>query len=76
TLMGMTMFTLVYLTPMFLSQVRGYSPLDIGRIMMVQGFSMFFTAPIIGRLQTQMDRRLLIAIGALLVGAGCWLNGH
>ena len=74
TTLGMSMFTLIFLTPVFLSQVSGYNPLQIGEVMMIQGGTMFFSAPIIGRMQMKMDPRLIIAIGLVLIAAGTFLN--
>jgi DHA2 family multidrug resistance protein len=74
TVLGIGMFTLIYLTPVFLGEVRGYNPLQIGQIMMIQGGTMFLSGPLAGRLQQLMDPRRLIAIGLLLIGGGTWLN--
>ena len=43
--------------------MRGYRSLMIGETMFVTGVCMFLTAPISGRLMTQVDPRLMIAIG-------------
>ena len=74
TMLGMSMFTLLYLTPVFLGQVSGYNPLQIGEVMMVQGGTMFLSAPLVGRLQMKLDPRLVITIGLLLIAAGTFLN--
>ncbi|HWY24663.1 MAG TPA: DHA2 family efflux MFS transporter permease subunit [Nevskia sp.] len=74
TVLGMGMFTLIYLTPVFLGQVSGYNPLQIGEVMMIQGGTMFFTAPLAGRLQMRFDPRLVIAFGLVLIGTGTWIN--
>ncbi len=74
TVLGIGMFTLIYLTPVFLGQVSGYNPLQIGEVMMVQGGTMFFTAPLAGRLGSRMDPRRVIVIGLVLIAAGTYLN--
>ena len=76
TIIGMSMFTLIYLTPVFLGQVAGYNPLQIGHVMMIQGGTMFLCAPVAGRLQLSMDPRHVIAIGLGLIFSGTWLNSH
>lgn len=73
---GMGMYTLVYLTPLFLGQVRGYNSLQIGQVMMVQGAAMFFTAPIAGRLSKRITPRTMVAFGLAGITLGTWLNGH
>jgi len=74
TMLGMSMFTLLYLTPVFLGEVSGYNPLQIGEVMMVQGGTMFLSAPIIARMQMKMDPRLVIAIGLVLIATGTFTN--
>ncbi|HZR34188.1 MAG TPA: DHA2 family efflux MFS transporter permease subunit [Nevskia sp.] len=76
TVLGMGMFTLIYLTPVFLGQVRGYNPLQIGEVMMIQGGTMFLSAPLVGRLQMKFDPRLVIGLGLVLIGIGTWINGQ
>ncbi|GAC1620181.1 MAG: DHA2 family efflux MFS transporter permease subunit [Nevskia sp.] len=73
---GMGMYTLVYLTPLFLGQVRGYNSLQIGEVMMVQGAAMFFTAPLAGRLSKVMASRTMVAIGLLGIVVGTYLNSR
>lgn len=74
TVLGIGMFTLIYLTPVFLGQVGGYNPLQIGEVMMIQGGTMFFSAPLVGRLNAKMDPRYVIAIGLALIAAGTYMN--
>ncbi len=76
-ILGLGLFTSVFLTPLFLSSVRGYSALQIGHTMFVQGAVMFCFAPIIGRFGRSMkDTRALGMLGFLLVAASCWLQAH
>lgn len=73
---GLGLYTLIYLTPLFLGQVRGYNSLQIGEVMMVQGAAMFVSAPIVGRLSRYFDLRVLIAFGLVFIATGSWLNGQ
>src|SRR6185295_4491484 len=75
--LGLGLFSSVFLTPLFLSTVRGYSALQIGHTMFVQGVVMFFTAPIIGRFGRSLpDTRALGFLGFILVAASCWVQSH
>ena len=47
---GIGLYGLTYLYPVYLGRVRGYSSLQIGETMFVTGLCMFATAPIAGRL--------------------------
>jgi len=76
-ILGLSLFSSVFLTPLFLGSVRGYSALQIGHTMFVQGAVMFLSAPIIGRLgRTLPDTRGLGFLGFLLVAASCWIQAH
>ena len=61
--MGVGLYGLTYLYPVYLARVRGYSSLQIGETMFVTGVCMFLTAPFAGRLSIKLDPRLMIAIG-------------
>jgi DHA2 family multidrug resistance protein len=61
--MGIGLYGLTYIYPVYLASVRGYSPLMIGETMFVTGVCMFICAPISGRLMTAVDPRIMIAVG-------------
>lgn len=73
---GISLYGMVYLIPMFLGKVRGFNSLQIGEIMMVMGVAMFITAPHIGRLSAKMDTRILVGIGLVMAASGVFLNSH
>jgi len=61
--MGIGLYGLTYIYPVYLASVRGYSSLMIGKTMFVTGVCMFLMAPISGRLMTRVDPRAMIAVG-------------
>ncbi|WP_207908003.1 DHA2 family efflux MFS transporter permease subunit [Bosea sp. BK604] len=61
--MGIGLYGLTYLYPVYLGRIRGYDALMIGETMFVTGLCMFFTAPIAGRLSTKLDPRVMMMIG-------------
>src|ERR1700753_2601088 len=63
---GIGLYGLTYMYPRYLAEVRGYSALMIGETMFVSGVTMFFTAPVVGRLMLKVDMRLIIAAGLLI----------
>ena len=71
--MGIGLYGLTYLYPVYLARVRGYSAMMIGETMAVSGICMFLAAPIVGRLMTKLDPRLMIAIGFSGFALGTWL---
>jgi len=67
---GLYGLTLVY--PLFLGRIRGYNALMIGETMFVSGLTMFFVAPIAGRLVTKVDPRLMLMSGFFCFAVGTW----
>ncbi|WP_182418264.1 DHA2 family efflux MFS transporter permease subunit [Bartonella sp. HY038] len=72
-IMGIGLYGLTYLYPLYLGQIRGYDALMIGETMFVSGLAMFFAAPLAGILSEKMDPRLMMAIGFAGFGVGTWL---
>ncbi|NYZ12734.1 DHA2 family efflux MFS transporter permease subunit [Azospirillum sp. RWY-5-1] len=71
--MGIGLYGLTYLYPVYLGRVRGYSALQIGETMFVTGLCMFLTAPIAGRLSQKLDPRVMMAMGFTGFAAGTWI---
>ena len=70
---GIGLYGLTYIYPRYLAEVRGYSALMIGETMFVSGAAMFVSAPIIGRLMTKVDLRLMIATGLIVFAVSSWM---
>jgi MFS transporter, DHA2 family, multidrug resistance protein len=70
---GFGLYSAVYLTPIFLGRVRGYSSMDIGTTVFVAGIFMTAGAPLAARFTTVLDQRIVAAIGFTLFAASCWL---
>ena len=71
--LGIGLYGLTYLYPVYLARVRGYSALQIGETMFVSGLCMFATAPIAGRFLSKADPRVLMALGFAGFAAGTWI---
>ncbi len=71
--LGIGLYGLTYLYPVYLGRVRGYSALQIGETMFVSGLCMFVTAPIAGRLSGRVDPRIMMALGFTGFAAGTFL---
>jgi len=69
---GIGLYGLTYLYPVYLGQIRGYNALMIGETMFVSGVFMFLTAPIAGRLMTRVDPRYMLMFGFLSFAAGTY----
>ncbi len=70
--MGIGLYGLTYLYPVYLARVRGYSALQIGETMFVTGLCMFFMGPISGRLMRKIDPRYMIAVGFIGFAVGTY----
>ncbi|AWN35600.1 DHA2 family efflux MFS transporter permease subunit [Methylobacterium radiodurans] len=71
--MGIGLYGLTYLYPVYLARVRGYSALQIGETMFVSGLCMFATAPIAGKLSAKLDPRVMMALGFSGFALGTWI---
>jgi DHA2 family multidrug resistance protein len=67
---GLYGLTLVY--PLYLGRIRGYDALMIGETMFVSGLAMFLSAPLAGRLAAKVDPRLMLMFGFFSFAVGTW----
>ena len=70
--LGIGLYGLTYLYPVYLAQIRGYNALMIGECMFVSGLVMFLTAPLAGRLVEKTDPRFVLIAGFLFFAVGTW----
>jgi len=70
--LGIGLYGLTYLYPVYLAQVRGYDALMIGETMFVSGLVMFVTAPIAGQLNERFDPRFILVAGFVFFAIGTW----
>src|SRR5215831_1079314 len=70
---GIGLYGLTYMYPRYLAEVRGYSALMIGETMFVSGITMFLVAPLVGRMMTIIDMRVIIAFGLIIFALGSYL---
>jgi DHA2 family multidrug resistance protein len=69
--LGVGLYGLVFLLPIFLARVRGYDAQEIGDTVFVTGAFMMLAAPIVGGLSPKVDPRVLIGLGLGLFGLSC-----
>jgi DHA2 family multidrug resistance protein len=70
--LGIGLYGLTFVYPLYLGRVRGYDALMIGETMFVSGLAMFLTAPVAGRLAGKIDERLMLVAGFLSFAVGTW----
>ncbi|MGV8936494.1 MAG: DHA2 family efflux MFS transporter permease subunit [Allorhizobium sp.] len=71
--MGIGLYGLTYMYPLYLGRIRGYDSLMIGETMFVSGLAMFCTAPVAGILSSKLDPRVMMMIGFFGFALGTYL---
>lgn len=72
--LGIGLFGVVYLQPLFLYRIGGLNTLQIGFTMTVTGASQFLAAPIAGIAKRYMSFPKMLFIGLSVFGYGCYLS--
>ena len=72
---GALIFSGTFLIPLYLGRIRGYSSSQVGTTMLVSGLTMFFVAPIAGRVVRLYDSRISLVVGFAIASVGMW-TGH
>jgi DHA2 family multidrug resistance protein len=73
---GMALYGSSFLLPLYLGQIAGYTPMQIGEVIMWAGLPQLFIMPFVARLSQRVDNRILCTIGMAMFGASCLMNAH
>ena len=73
---GMGLYGSSFLLPLFLGQIAGYSPMQIGEVIAWMGLPQLFVMPFVARLSQKVDNRILCSFGLGLFGVSCVMNGY
>ncbi|MBN9886305.1 DHA2 family efflux MFS transporter permease subunit [Salipiger abyssi] len=71
--MGIGLYGMTYLYPLYLSSIRDYDSLMIGKTVFVSGLAMFFSAPLAGFLSSRIDLRLMLLTGFVGFATSSWM---
>jgi len=74
--LGVGLYGLTYLYPVFLGRIRGYDSMMIGETLFVSGLAMFLTAPVAGILSNRLDLRAMLFVGFLIFAAGTFSSSQ
>jgi DHA2 family multidrug resistance protein len=69
---GIGLFATIYLTPLFLGRVRGYSALDIGLAVFSTGVFQVMSIPLYAFLANRIDLRWILMAGLGLFAVSMW----
>jgi DHA2 family multidrug resistance protein len=76
TMIGALMFALLmasmFLLPLFMQQLLGFTATDAGFALMPRVFVMIITTPIVGRIYNRVSPRIVIAVGILFIAWGAY----
>ncbi len=72
TLTGFMLFAILFITPLFLSQILHYNSLQTGMVLMPGTLATTLVMPIAGLLADRLDPRIPIAIGIAICSGGTW----
>ena len=72
--LGLALYGTIFLIPLYLGTVQGYSPLQIGKVLVWVGLPQFFIFPFLPMLMKRFDQRLLVSVGCLIFAASCFMN--
>jgi DHA2 family multidrug resistance protein len=75
-LMGVGLYGAVYILPIYLGLIHGYSAYQIGTVIIWMGIPQLLIIPIVPKLMQHFDSRWLISIGIVFFGGGCFLTSH
>lgn len=70
--LGIGMFSAIYLIPQYLARIQEYRSLDIGQAVFVTGVAQIFATPLAAALSRRVDPRHMIVFGFTLFGLSFW----
>ena len=72
--LGLALYGTIFLIPLYLGTVQGYSPLQIGEVLVWVGLPQFLIFPFLPALMKRVDQRLLVSVGCLIFAISCFMN--
>jgi DHA2 family multidrug resistance protein len=74
--LGIGLYGVVFILPLYLGQMHGYSATQIGMVIIFLGLPQLVVIPLIPKLMKFVDARIIIGIGILLFGGSSFLDIH
>lgn len=74
--LGVGLYGSVFVIPLYLGEIQGYSPLQIGQTVVWIGLPQLLIFPLIPLLSKKVDVRWLVSFGCLVFGASCLMNAY
>ena len=70
---GAGLFGTLYIVPVMVQTVQGFSALDAGLVLLPGGILMMLAPPVAGRLAGNLPAFVIIGAGFLILATSCWL---
>ena len=70
---GAGLFSALYIVPVMVQTMQGFSALDAGLVLLPGGILMMLAPPIAGRLAGNLPAFVIIGAGFLILAGSCWL---
>jgi DHA2 family multidrug resistance protein len=74
--LGLGLYGTVYLLPLYLSQIKDYTPMQIGEVIMWSGLPQLVLIPFVPKLIQRFDIRVVAAVGFSLFAVSCFMNSN
>lgn len=74
--LGLGLYGSIYILPLYLAQIQGYTAMQIGEVIMWSGVPQLFLIPFVPKLMQRFDTRLLAAVGYCIFALSCFMNSH
>ena len=71
-ILGLGLYAALFLLPLFLQNLLGYSAMDSGLVLMPRGLAMAVLMPIAGRMYNRIGPRVLVGAGLVVSGYSFW----
>ena len=71
---GFGLYASIYLVPVYLAQVRGFSALQVGQTIFVVGFAQLASTMVAATLSQRIDLRWMIGVGLSLFAISLWMT--
>jgi DHA2 family multidrug resistance protein len=72
--LGLGLYGSVYIIPLYLGQVQGYDPLQIGEVLIWVGLPQMLIFPVLPLMIKRFDLRLLVSFGCAIFALSCFMN--
>ncbi len=74
--LGVTLYGSVFIVPLYLIEIQGYSAFQVGKVICWQGLPQLILMPVIPIVSKYIDKRVMVAIGYLLLAFSCFFSAY